>query len=156
MEPYISRISTRLARLSSRRDFIAVVTRGVIGLGSGAAALFGGAVAGADDRDCKTMDGTRCDRSYCSQNANDYFPDSVCYKGALPLCVSDAGKDNCEHDYNPKTGEVRHACPRGYNDFTFWKCCCGAKGRVRYCYACQKKGDNLTSCLCKVNTQFAC
>ncbi len=141
MERFLRKLSLSLARSTSRRDFLAGLARGAIGLGLGAAAFLGGErMVRAAPINCMDMYKTCGTTNPCGRDTTDYSS-GVCIDNA-PLCGALPTPETCgTTSFSP--------CPAGRTESSRWVCCCNPVdyiGDKMICVICRR--DGVASCKC--------
>jgi len=141
MDRFTRKLSMSLARQTTRRDFLSGLARGAVGLGMGAAMLFGGQRAAFANSGCTDMEDT------CGELCNinkPYYPGTVCVQTDMKLCSDPTIGERCGTTTDSP-------CPNGRRVKKYWKCCCAPDG-VGYCYQCTKMVNNeAVYCKCPLN-----
>jgi hypothetical protein len=130
MDGLIRRLSVAIARKTTRRDFLSSAARGAVGVGFGAAALFGAQRYALATPNCTGLGGRGggCSPNSCLGGPNP-DPNNPCpNNNYCAACTDGSG--------NPVS---TLKCPAGTTFNRQWACCCprpdGSK-KVSYCTVC--------------------
>lgn len=151
----IRKLSVGAARLTSRRDFLGRVGRGIIGVGLGA-----GFLLGADRYAWALNSNCSANRTWNSQGGCD--ADNACINGDSRGCHGfDPTGDMNKANYCPQTScdTTNEGCQGDHSiRYGYWTCCCQKNGvkRISKCVDCGPGAGTKPNCVCVFNTGEAC
>src|SRR5262245_40211716 len=115
MDHFIQELAVRIAETTSRRDFLSLMMRGVLGAGMGVLCVFGGERSAFADDKCRVIDERGCEGERHCKNGDSMGCNVIPRPTAdIPKCIT---CDFTAGSRNPCVGSTP-------NIEKWWSCCC--------------------------------